>query len=169
MPKYGGQPASWWITERNKGTFWKHANRKEGECWLWGGTLTHQGYGCMQLSKEGFVRQLGAHRYSYALLVGPIPAGAFILHSCHVKRCVNPAHIRAGSPADNSRDMVEAGRQAFNRGEKHGLARVTADAVREIRRLYREDGVRQRDLARGFGLTQASISRIIRRHRWKHI
>lgn len=55
-------------------------------------------------------------RYIYECEKGEIPDGMIILHSCDNPECINPAHLSAGTPADNSNDMVKKGRQA--KGEK---------------------------------------------------
>jgi hypothetical protein len=65
------------------------------------------GYGKMMV-EPGFITE--AHRAAYILVHGSIPAGLYILHSCDNKRCVNPNHLRAGTPVDNMRDMHQRGR-----------------------------------------------------------
>lgn len=50
------------------------------------------------------------------------------LHSCDVRKCVNPAHLRWGTPADNVQDMMNKGRCS-----KHLNCNLTFDQIREIR------------------------------------
>lgn len=80
--------------------FWSRVD-KDGACWEWAGARHPQGYGVF--SAGG--RSLRAHRFAFQLANGPIPEGMFVLHSCDNPPCVNPAHLRLGSHADNMRDM----------------------------------------------------------------
>lgn len=75
-------------------------------CWVWTGRVRTLGYGVMRI--EG--RDTAAHRVSYEIHVGPIPAGLFICHRCDRPPCVNPAHLFAGTPKDNHHDMMTKGR-----------------------------------------------------------
>ena len=45
------------------------------------------------------------HRFAYASLVGPIPPGMQIDHRCGCRICVNPAHLRLATRAENSRNQ----------------------------------------------------------------
>lgn len=86
-----------------------------GGCWLWSGNLTPNGYG--QMSTFGG-RKLSAHVESYVIHKGHIPAGMFVLHSCDVRSCVNPAHLSIGTRADNMRDMARKGRATGGGGQE---------------------------------------------------
>ncbi len=78
--------------------FWAKVEKTEG-CWLWTGALDSDGYGNVNRSKKS----VGAHRYAYELLVGPIPAGMVLDHICRNRRCVNPAHL---DPVTNRENIL---------------------------------------------------------------
>ena len=69
-------------------------------CWLWTGPVTGGGYGQISIGRriDGF---RPAHRVSYELHVGPIPAGLDLDHLCRVKICVNPAHLEPVTRREN--------------------------------------------------------------------
>jgi hypothetical protein len=69
------------------------------ECWLWQGCRLSHGYGQTWDGK----RVVGAHRYAYERLVGPIPEGLTIDHLCRVRHCVNPAHMEPVTAGENAR------------------------------------------------------------------
>lgn len=90
--------------------FWSYVSKKgHGGCWRWTGA--HMGNGYASFSAPGHVL---AHRYSYELNVGPIPAGLTIDHvhakGCRHHDCVNPAHLEAVTQAENNRRRWEASR-----------------------------------------------------------
>lgn len=73
-------------------------------CWVWQG-YQRRGYGRIM----GKTRHDTAHRLSYELFVGPIPAGLTIDHLCHNTLCVNPAHLEAVTLRENIARRDNAG------------------------------------------------------------
>lgn len=85
---------------------WSRVEKTDG-CWLWTGAKNTGGYGMIQVGG----RPIGAHRLSWELAHGPIPKGAMVLHSCDVRHCVRPDHLRVGSALENAADAVARGRK----------------------------------------------------------
>lgn len=55
------------------------------------------------------------------------------------------------------------------RGDSHGMARLDADSVREIRRRYAETGTTMTLLASEFGVTKGTVGFIVRGETWRHV
>jgi len=83
-----------------------------GSCLIWRHRLDADGYGTLRL--DG--RTLKAHRAAYKMSRGSIPEGKFILHMCHRRSCIQPAHLYAGTRKENADDrqkrLTEKGRWA---------------------------------------------------------
>jgi len=144
--------------------FWSFVERGQG-CWEWRGT-TKNGYGL--ISWAG--RQTYAHRLAYELTTGESPAGLEVMHSCDNPPCVNPAHLRVGTHAENQADMARKGRAGGPGlpGERNPNAKLTADKVRELRRL-RSEGWTYRRLATRYGMTRSPITNAAKGETWAHI
>lgn len=71
----------------------------ETGCWEWLRTRTPTGYGFIRV----FEKTVSAHRLSYELFVGPIPAGLEVHHTCRNRGCIRPAHLEAVTRDENMR------------------------------------------------------------------
>jgi hypothetical protein len=115
-------------------------------CWLYQGTIAPAGYGMVP---ESWYAGRSAHRYSYEQHVGAIPPGLEIDHLCRVRRCVNPTHLEAVTPATNIR-----------RGQR---TKLTPEQVAEIR----AGSLPVMRAARHYGVTREMIRRIRRGLSWR--
>jgi hypothetical protein len=111
-----------------------HVNRKG--CWIWEGAFDKDGYATFA-SRRNKVR---AARFSYEFFVGPIAAGLQVDHLCRVHSCVNPAHLEAVTPAENTR-----------RGN-------SAQLCDEDVRFIRKSGLTNQALAERFDVDPSTIS-----------
>jgi hypothetical protein len=89
----------------------------------------------------------------YEHTYGPIPADLEIDHLCKVKACVNPDHLEAVTHAVNIQ------RRTWNK--------LDASKVACIKRLLTEGQCEQKDIARQFGVSEATINEIKHGHHWR--
>lgn len=79
-----------------------------GPCWVWVAGHRLNGYGSFYHQQKSRL----AHRVSWRIQHGTIPANMCVLHRCDNKSCVRPDHLRLGTQLDNVRDRHEKGRDA---------------------------------------------------------
>lgn len=88
-------------------------------------------------------------------------AGQVVRHTCDNNRCVNPHHLVLGTQADNMQDMKDRGRWRNRAVQVPRIHKLTLEQRAEIRALL--GTVPQAELARRYGVTQPTISRINQR------
>lgn len=133
IPNYGRVPKGPRYTATSSG------------CWEWNGDRNPAGYGVV-LGKL-------AHRVEYERAKGPIKPGLVLLHECDNPPCVNPAHLRPGTRAENTADMY-AKKRARPFGRNQTLTPAERDDVAE-RYLAGQDAA---DLAQEFGVSRSYVT-----------
>lgn len=149
--------------------FWSHVSPEPNTgCWLWDGSSHPRGYGCFY---DGKTRR--AHRYAWALTVGPVPPGLFVCHRCDTPACVNPAHLFLGTPSDNAADAASKGRLHLQtapvKGEAHWQHVLTDEIVVWIRRVARAGTMTSGQVADRLGVSRTVVQDIAIGRKWKHI
>jgi len=113
-------------------------------------------------------KTLKAHRVSWEIHNGPIPAETVICHKCDNPRCVNPKHLFSGTQVENLADMRKKarGRNKPMYGESNPASKLTIGEVTKIREFH-ADGQSFRSLARQFSIDKKTVTQIVRKEIWK--
>lgn len=128
------------------------------ECLAWP-YAEHRGYGIVYY--EG--QRWRVNRLVCTIAHGSVPSDIHeAAHSCGNARCANPNHLRWATPLENAQDKFS--HNTMLRGEKIVGAKLTADKVREIRRL--RNSMTCIAIAHLFGVTEANVSVIAKRKSW---
>jgi hypothetical protein len=139
------------LSEPLETRFWAKVEKTDG-CWLWVASTNKRGYGQISRPAEGPAL---AHRVSWELHFGPIPADLFVCHHCDTPPCVRPAHLFLGTNEDNVRDMLAKGR-----GGGPTCKQLSFEAVQSLRARAKIVGVRA--AAREFGVDSGWASEVCR-------
>jgi hypothetical protein len=148
-----GVPLAWLLA---------HASYQGDDCLKWPFATGSHGYGDLWI--DGKHVRANRHMCEIAHGLPPSPSHE-ALHTCgngHLG-CTNPRHLRWGTSKENSADTIEHG--TLLRGEAKPNAKLTRDAVLEIRRLI-ASGISQSNIAKRFSVCQQTICNINRRKLW---
>ena len=132
------------------------------ECMIWPFALGGSGYG--NFTENG--RGTTTNRYVCERAHGPAPTPKHdAAHSCRNRACVTPKHLSWKTRTDNMADQLRDGTRV--QGERQGQAKLTADQVREIRRMA--ERATRAEIAEQFGVCATNIDKIVNRQSWRHV
>lgn len=140
-------------------------------CWNWQRGTNGVGYGKFYLSgnrRDGTLKEILAHRFSYERAHGSIPDGMHVCHRCDNPACVNPAHLFAGTNRENMLDCLRKGRIRYvpHLREQNGNAKLTPEQVSAIKSQFKS-GCTKAHLARTYGVSERQIKRITDGEQWQ--
>lgn len=159
------------MDQRSVKLFFEKVNKDApGGCWEWMGCLQKNGYGQVTIARKKW----RAHRASWVICNGEIPAGpgfhgTCVCHRCDNKSCVNPDHLFLASQQENVADMMRKGRRKPTIGINSTRAKLNDCDIREIRRLWVGSGITKTEIGRRFGVTYWAIREILNGNNWRHV
>lgn len=160
-------PRTWddllrWVLTQKVDVVRETAASVKGPCHEWTRFKDKDGYGRVCYGKRGEKKAYRIPRLAWESVYGS-PGDKCVLHKCDNPSCINPDHLFLGTPKENIADMIRKGRANKIGGERHWNAKLTSDAVEEIRNATG----RQQSIADKFGISRAQVYRIKRGLRWK--
>lgn len=126
-----------------------------------------RGYPIVGLTLNGVQKVCRVHRLVMLAFESECPAGMVVNHKNGNKldnRLINLEYV---TYSENIRHACNLNRH--NTGANHHLTKLNEDMVREMRELYAGGQTKQVDIAKQYGITQASLSYILNRKSWKHV
>lgn len=167
---------------------------KIGQCLEWIGPVTKDDFPRCQWERK----HTSVRRIVWLLSHGDVPDGLFVSVTCDNRRCVKQSHLELLTPEEcyvkrcnSSSDLMASARnpariypERLARGDQHphrlhpervargqrvAGAKLTEDIVRQIRMLYAEGSITLDRLAKQFGVTKSTTSRIVLRKTWAHV
>jgi hypothetical protein len=112
-------------------------------------------------------RQFYIHELVLESFVGVRPVGAEVNHKNGLKwdNCLK--NLEWVTPSENHIHSRRVLKRTV--GESHGGSKLTNRKVRTIRKMFATGKWHQADIARKYGVTQGSISAIVKNRLWKHL
>lgn len=138
-----------------------------GDCWEWSGAMQST-TGMPVVRYEGRAQPV---RRAIAIELGLSLDGRIATCKCLNMRCVNPEHITTITRQQLQKRTAKSTQLHLNQARCRKLAqsarrrgKLTEAQVAEIRTI---DGMKQRDIAALYGITQSTVSAIRRGAKWK--
>ncbi len=141
-------------------TFERLSTIDSDECQIWPYSLC-EGYGNIRIS----LKKIGVHRLSLMNHEEPPDDGKyFAAHKCGNRACLNPKHLYWATQLENSQDKYLHDTVPF--GNKSCHAKLSEQEVWEV---FHATGRPQTAIAKTYGVTQSTVSRIKNKMNWWHM
>ena len=104
-----------------------------------------------------------AHRLSWTIHNGDIPAGLFVLHKCDNPKCVRPDHLFLGTQSDNCYDMITKGRQVAPDRSTSPHTKIPHSELDNIVKRWKS-GETQRAIGKAYGASDVAVSVMLKKN-----
>jgi hypothetical protein len=121
----------------------------------------------ISLWRNGHPHHSLVHKIIMRTFVGPCPPGQVTRHGPNGLRDNSLANLCYGTFTENMHDKTRDGTQPM--GREVWNARLTDEAVRDMRALYAAGGVTQRELSVRYGVGRRTVGKALSREKWKHV
>jgi hypothetical protein len=152
------------------GTVWskkRQGKAADGEWKLRKHQKTHHGYRQIAMMVAGKEERFQVHCLILEAFKGPKPEGMEAAHDNGKREDNRIDNLFWRTPKSNWDDKRRHGTAC--EGDKSYLAKLTADQVREIRRMPNVDWEKCKEIGAHLGVTGQAIMNIVQRKTWKHL
>jgi hypothetical protein len=126
------------------------------------------GYLAMPMSKEGRAYRRSVHRLVAESFI-PNPEGKpQVNHKNGIKTDNRVENLEWVTGVENCRHAIDEKLYEFPKGEERVQAKLTDQAVREIRALAAK-GMWHKHIAARYGVGRKAITKVVNRQRWAHV
>lgn len=129
-------------------------------------SLSNQGYHTVMLWRDGEAKRHLVHKLVTIAFHGMPPTVSHeVAHGDGIRTHNNKENLRWATRAENHADKQMHGTQQH--GDANGNSKLTIGQVKEI--LAHPPDSNRSELARRYGVSQVTVSRILCRELWKHV
>ena len=140
--------------------FFQKAAMNENGCYEWQGSLDTSGYGLFKFQKKLYK----AHRFILSSLLGEIPKGKVVMHTCDNPACINLDHLRLGTSKENAQDRdIKMRANKRTRDNTHGMAKLTTEEIKAGIELFKANNTRA-EVAKYWGVCYAHGCKLIKEY-----
>lgn len=118
-------------------------------------------------NKDGKTSTYRVHRLVLLAFCGPCPQGKESRHldgNPHNNKLEN---LQWGTPEENREDIRKHG--TYKKGKEHHYTKLTEQQVKEIRKLYLEEGMLMKHISAKYNISIPNVSAIVNYRSWKHL